>query len=73
MKKKDAIETERVEFRVSTADLVRWRLSAGVEGVTLSEWIRRRCEESAVDQATFDLVKNEVVSKRTAIVRMKAR
>jgi predicted DNA binding CopG/RHH family protein len=42
--------SERVEIRVPREDLKRWRVAASARGLSLSEWIRRRCNDVAIDQ-----------------------
>jgi hypothetical protein len=56
--------TKRVDLRVPRADLVRWRTTAGVEGLSLSEWIRTICNASAVDQQTFDAARKMIANRR---------
>ena len=51
-----ATKEERVEIRVKSEDLTRWRATAEAEGMTLSDWIRHRCNEVAVDQELIDAV-----------------
>jgi predicted DNA binding CopG/RHH family protein len=48
--------SERVELRVNASDLRRWRVTASIEGVQLSEWIRRCCNAVAVTQSAVDAV-----------------
>lgn len=36
--------TERVEIRIERASLKRWQRAADAAGVTLSVWIRDRCD-----------------------------
>jgi hypothetical protein len=38
-------KTLRVEFRATRSERARWRLSAAIAGLTLSEWLRRACNE----------------------------
>ena len=38
---------ERVELRVEPKDLERWRATADAEGLTLSNWIRKCCNDVA--------------------------
>ena len=35
--------TNRVELRVTKAQIKAWRISAAAEGLSLSAWIRRNC------------------------------
>lgn len=58
------MSTERVELRVPRADLIRWRATAGAEGMSLSKWIRSICDASAVDQKTLDEVKKKITARR---------
>jgi hypothetical protein len=37
----------RAEFRFEQVDIGRWKVQAGLEGLTLSEWIRRQCNRKA--------------------------
>ncbi len=61
-------DDERVELRVPADDLKRWRVTASAEGLQLSEWIRRRCNEGAVDQELIDLVDRKL-AERDAVER----
>ena len=67
MKKDD----DRVELRVPRTDLVRWRVTAGLDGVVLSEWIRRVCNGASIDQATFADMKKAATDKRASVARAK--
>lgn len=62
---------ERVELRVPVEDLERWRATAAVENLSVSEWIRQRCNEVAVDQETIDLVKRKLAERDAARARMR--
>jgi len=53
-----------VELRVPSDDLKRWRVTAGAEGLQLSEWIRRRCNEISVDQGVIDAVAKKLAERR---------
>lgn len=64
-------DDERVELRVAPEDLKRWRVTASAEGMQLSEWIRRRCNEVAVDQELIDLVDRKLAEER-ALTRERA-
>lgn len=55
---------DRVELKVPKASLGRWRLTAGVEGLTLSAWIRKTCDVAAVDQETVDAVRESAERKK---------
>jgi hypothetical protein len=37
-------KTAMIKFRVTEADLKRWRDAALVDDMPLSDWIRRRCD-----------------------------
>ena len=47
---------ERIEIRVKADDLERWRATADAAGLTLSNWIRQRCNEVAASKEMIDLV-----------------
>ena len=36
-------KTKIAQIRISRADRERWQAAAGKSGLSLSEWIRRRC------------------------------
>lgn len=55
---------DRVELRVPTASLRRWHVTAGVEGLTLSAWIRKTCDAVAVDQQTVDTVRESAERRK---------
>lgn len=65
-------DDERVEVRVPADDLKRWRVTASAEGLGLSEWIRRRCNEGAVDQEMIDLVNQKLAEERERAKRAAA-
>ena len=44
---------ERIEIRAPSADVERWRATADSESMTLSDWIRRRLNEVALDEETI--------------------
>lgn len=44
----------RVELRVAAADVKRWRITAALDGRTLSSWIRRVCDSAAIDGESFE-------------------
>jgi predicted DNA binding CopG/RHH family protein len=58
------VTTERVELRVPRADLIRWKTTAGAEGLSLSKWIRSVCDASAVDQQTLDVARKMIADRR---------
>lgn len=60
---------ERVELRAPVSDVRRWHATSGLEGVTLSEWIRRVCNDAAIDQDTFDFMKTEAARKHAAATK----
>ncbi len=62
---------ERVELRVPVEDLERWRATAAVGNLTVSEWIRQRCNEVAVDQETIDLVKQRLAEREAVRTRVR--
>ena len=47
---------DRVELRVPKTSLARWRATAGAKNMSLSQWIRERCDEAAVGQEVVDLI-----------------
>lgn len=52
---------ERIEIRVPSEDADRWRATADAENMTLSDWIRRRCNEVAV---SAELIRTVEAKKR---------
>lgn len=55
---------ERVELRVDTADLERWRATADAEGLTLSNWIRKCCNDVALSAETIRVVEEKVRAEK---------
>ncbi len=51
---------ERVELRVESDDLERWRATADAEGMTLSNWIRHQCNAVAVSAETIRVVDEKI-------------
>ena len=41
---------DRVEIRLTAAERKAWERAATAAGLSLSEWIRRRCETAAVER-----------------------
>ncbi len=65
-------EQERIELRVSSASLKRWRATAAVENLTLSDWIRNRCDEVAVDQELIDEVEKKIKERNSEMWRKRS-
>jgi hypothetical protein len=63
------MKAERVDLHVPSADLRRWRATAAIDGVLLSEWIRRTCDASAMDQESFEVLKRNAEQKRVRVGR----
>jgi uncharacterized protein (DUF1778 family) len=59
---------ERVEIRVKPEDLKRWKATADAEGMTLSDWIRHRCNTGAVDQELIDAVAKKLEERRLTLL-----
>jgi hypothetical protein len=62
-------DQERIELRVPTSSLKRWRATAAVENLTLSDWIRQRCDEVAVDQELIDDVEKKLKERNERLAR----
>ena len=63
------MKTVRVELRVPSADLKRWRATAAIDGVLLSAWIRRACDAVAMDQESFDMLNRNAKQKRVEVAK----
>lgn len=50
--------SHRLELRVPTEDIKRWRVTAALDGIPLAEWVRRRCNAGAVDQRSVTATDN---------------
>jgi uncharacterized protein (DUF1778 family) len=51
---------DRIDLRVSAADLKRWRMAAALQGVSLSEWIRAACDAGAISKSAFDELRKAI-------------
>jgi hypothetical protein len=58
---------ERVELRVKPEDLKRWRATAESHGMTLSEWIRTRCDEVAVSDELIEAVDKKLAERQARL------
>ncbi len=52
--------SERLELRIPASVLARWRVTAALHGISLSEWIRRTCNQDAVDDGDVKLLRGSV-------------
>jgi hypothetical protein len=51
---------KRIDLLVSSRDLKRWRASAGISNMTLSEWIREACNAHALDADELQMLRDAV-------------
>ena len=52
---------------MKTEDLKRWRATAESQGLTLSEWIRKRCDEVAVSEELIEAVAKKLAERRARL------
>jgi len=57
----------RMSFRFEVSDVMTWRESAENTGISLSEWIRRRCNVSKID--CQPVTAPDVASKEIAVTQ----
>lgn len=55
---------ERCEVRALMDEIRRWRLTAVLEGVSLSEWIRVHCNASAATQEAVEAIMQRVQRRK---------
>ena len=61
---KSGSKEERLELRLTTAELIRFRATAALRGISVSEWIRATCSADAIDEKDVEMLRENARSKR---------